>query len=133
MLRIHYFKDSNSNRYMGGCQNYGPLLGPLNIRFRIILRTPKRTVLLTTTHVPLYYTAKGYWQLLELTYFRLQSSRGNSCIGAQTETPNREPQEYSRKISGPLGRRWLCSYDIPTLFLGFPTVDDIKPALHDLI
>ena len=28
--------------YMGGCQNCGPLLGPLNIRCRIILRSQKR-------------------------------------------------------------------------------------------
>ena len=28
--------------YMGGYQNYGPLLGPLNTRCRIILRTPQR-------------------------------------------------------------------------------------------
>ena len=27
---------------MGGCQNYGPLLGPLNMRCRIILKDPKR-------------------------------------------------------------------------------------------
>ena len=27
--------------YMGGCQNYGPLLGTLNIRGRIIIGTKK--------------------------------------------------------------------------------------------
>ena len=27
--------------YLGGCQNYGPLLGPLNTRCRVILRTQK--------------------------------------------------------------------------------------------
>ena len=36
---------------MGGCQNYGPLLGPLNTRRRIILRNHKRTIILTTTHM----------------------------------------------------------------------------------
>ena len=36
---------------MGGCQNYGPFLGTLNIRCRIILRTQKGTVILTTTHI----------------------------------------------------------------------------------
>ena len=41
---------------MGGCQNYGPLLGPLNIRCRIILRTQKGTVVLTTTHITQSYT-----------------------------------------------------------------------------
>ena len=32
-------------------QNYGPLLGPLNTRCRIILRTQKGTIILTTTHI----------------------------------------------------------------------------------
>ena len=36
---------------LGGCQNYGPLLGPLNTRCRIILRTQKGTIVLTTTHI----------------------------------------------------------------------------------
>ena len=31
------------------CQNYGPLLGPLHTRCRIILGTPKETIILTTT------------------------------------------------------------------------------------
>ena len=39
-----------TKEYTGGCQNYGPLLGPLNTRYRIILRTPKGTIILTTTH-----------------------------------------------------------------------------------
>ena len=37
--------------YMGGCQNYGPFLGFLNIRCRIIIRIQKGTIILTTTHV----------------------------------------------------------------------------------
>ena len=36
---------------MGGCQNYGPFLGTLNIRGRIIIGTSKRTIILTTTHI----------------------------------------------------------------------------------
>ena len=36
---------------MGGCQNYGPLLGPLDTRCGIILRTQKGTISLTTTHM----------------------------------------------------------------------------------
>ena len=36
---------------MGGCQNYGPLLGTLNIRCRIIVGTQKGTIILTTTHM----------------------------------------------------------------------------------
>ena len=33
---------------MGGCQNYGPFLGTLNIRGRIIIGTQKGTIILTT-------------------------------------------------------------------------------------
>ena len=36
---------------MCACQNYGPLLGPLYTRCRIILRTQKGTIILTTTHM----------------------------------------------------------------------------------
>ena len=36
---------------VGGCQNYGTFLGPPNPRCRIILRTKKRTIILTTNHV----------------------------------------------------------------------------------
>ena len=36
---------------MGGCQNYGPFLGTLNIRGRIIIGTQKGTIILTTTHI----------------------------------------------------------------------------------
>ena len=37
--------------YMGGCQNYGPFLGTLNIRYRIIMGTQKGTITLTTTRI----------------------------------------------------------------------------------
>ena len=36
---------------MGGCQNYGPFLGILNIRCRIIMGIQKGTIILTTTHM----------------------------------------------------------------------------------
>ena len=36
---------------LGGCQNYGPLLGTLNIRGHIIIGTQKGTIILTTTHL----------------------------------------------------------------------------------
>ena len=36
---------------MGGCQNYGPFLGTLNIRCRTIIGTQKGTMILTTTHI----------------------------------------------------------------------------------
>ena len=37
--------------HVGSCQNYGPFLGTLNNRCRIIIRTQKGTLILTTTHV----------------------------------------------------------------------------------
>ena len=36
---------------MGGSQNYGPLLGTLNNRGRIIMGIQKGTIILTTTHL----------------------------------------------------------------------------------
>ena len=36
---------------MGGCQNYGPFLGNLNIRCPIIIGIQKGTIILTTTHM----------------------------------------------------------------------------------
>ena len=45
------FQAAPLGSYMGGCQNYGPFLGTLNIRCRIIIRTQKRTIILTTTHM----------------------------------------------------------------------------------
>ena len=41
--------------YVGGCQNYGPFLGTLNIRCRIILGIQKGTIILTTTYVKSSY------------------------------------------------------------------------------
>ena len=38
---------------MGGYQNYGPFLGTLNIRCRIIIRIQKGAIILTTTHMGL--------------------------------------------------------------------------------
>ena len=33
--------------YMGGCQNYGPFWGTLNIRCRLIIRIQKGTIILS--------------------------------------------------------------------------------------
>ena len=38
-------------RDIGGCPNYGPFLGTLNIRGRIIIGTQKGAIILTTTHI----------------------------------------------------------------------------------
>ena len=36
---------------MGGCQNYGPFLGTLNIRGPIIVGIQKGTIIWTTIHI----------------------------------------------------------------------------------
>ena len=36
---------------MGGCRNYGPFLGTLNIRGRTIIGIQEGTIILTTTHI----------------------------------------------------------------------------------
>ena len=50
-------------RHAGGCQNYGPLLGPLNTSCRIILRIQKGTIMLTTTHVGSVVRARQVYEL----------------------------------------------------------------------
>ena len=48
---------------MGGCQNYGPLLGTLNIRGRLIIGTQKGTIILTTTHIA--FEARAWVAMIE--------------------------------------------------------------------
>ena len=43
--------EANVVGHMAGCQNYGPFLGTLNIRGRIIVGTQIGTIILTTTHI----------------------------------------------------------------------------------
>ena len=54
--------------HMGGCQNYGPFLGNLNFRCRIIIGIQRGTIILTTTHIrrPKDHTIKGFWAILSL-------------------------------------------------------------------
>ena len=41
---------TNHETDLGGCQNHGPAMDPLNTRCRILVRTQKGTIILTTTH-----------------------------------------------------------------------------------
>ena len=68
---------------MGGCQNAGALLGPLNARCRIIIRSQTRTIILTTTNMHLCIDCCGHNQerLGELLIHELQptlSHKGTS-------------------------------------------------------
>ena len=51
---------------MGSCQNFGPFLGTLNNRCRIIIGTQKGTIILTTTDMPLEHDSCkiGLWILM---------------------------------------------------------------------
>ena len=65
---------------MGGCQNYGPFLGTLNIRCRIILGTQKGTIILTTTQIApsgAQHTAPPRIEVLELTEIRGPQAYGS--------------------------------------------------------
>ena len=42
---------AESPNHLGSCQNYGPFWGTQNYRCRIIIRTQKGTLILTTTHL----------------------------------------------------------------------------------
>ena len=48
----------------GSCQNYGPFLGTLNTRCRIILGTQKGTLILTTTHGLAGHTRESFGSCL---------------------------------------------------------------------
>ena len=46
--------------HMCGCQNYGPFLGTLNIRCRILVGIQKGARILTTTHIPSHFDRKAF-------------------------------------------------------------------------
>ena len=60
---------------MGSCQNYGPFWGTLNNRCRIIIGTPKGTIILTTTQIFNPEPALGYASVLSA------SSEGSGGMG----------------------------------------------------
>ena len=47
--------------HMGGCQNYGPSLGTLNVRCRTRIGTQKGTIILTTAHMIVIGPTSGAW------------------------------------------------------------------------
>ena len=55
---------------MGGCQDYGPFLGTLNIRCRIKIGTQKGTIILTIPHI-------YFWRKLP---FRIPKIKGTLLV-----------------------------------------------------
>ena len=58
---------------MGGCQNYGPSLGTLNIRCRSIIGTQIGTIILTTTHIGVFWDLQGLGPRVGAIFFGLCS------------------------------------------------------------
>ena len=50
--------------YMGGCQNYGPFLGTLNIKCHIIIGIQEGTIILTSPPIYIYICVYIYIQFL---------------------------------------------------------------------
>ena len=57
--------------YLGGCQNYGPFWGTLNIRCRTIIGTQKGTINLTASHLHQQCTGQGPAKAAYSFYFEL--------------------------------------------------------------
>ena len=74
--------------YLGGCQNYGPLFGALNIRCRIIIGIQKGPIILTTTHIRFFPTNPAVGQGIgrERTLTR-RRPRLTQISGVATEVP----------------------------------------------
>ena len=72
---------------MGSCQNYGPFLGTLNIRYRIILGTQRGTLILTTTHMGGY---QNYGPFLGPCY-----NTAPNILGYPNRGPNFDNHPYA--------------------------------------
>ena len=75
-LKYSYMGTPFSPKYMGGCPNYDPFLGALNIRCHIFIGIRKGTIILTTTHI-------ATWSLLGLELVRLQTPEEHHGINLQ--------------------------------------------------
>ena len=84
-------------RHMGSCQNYAPFWGTLNIRCRIIIRTQKETLILTTPHM-LTHRSKSW------TYRAPCNSRGSFARSRASGSHGGPRQRWQRPI------RWCCQF-----------------------
>ena len=60
---------------MGGYQNYGPFLGTPNIRCRIIIGSPKGTIILTTAYMGLMCEAGSPTRITPISWTRPMSPK----------------------------------------------------------
>ena len=79
----HMKKQHYESMHMSGCQNYGPFLGTLNIRCRIIIGIQKGTIILTTTQMAVEATnphtrtiVGGSWDLVAIRVEGFRFMRG---------------------------------------------------------
>ena len=81
--------------YVVGSQNYGPFLGPLNTRCRIILRAQKRTTVLTTIYVvQAQQCCLSTWSLL----CKQESPRGVPKNHRLTQTPSGSKKQINLRF-----------------------------------
>ena len=106
----YYSKLQNTRHDMGGGQNYGPILGPLNTRCRIILRNPKGTIVLTTIHILehagiLWYTSYLLPSACPDPSLTAEAVRTQRALGARVLAESGAPQSQTdaARIRGPKG------------------------------
>ena len=85
--RVHQSLRRCRKLHMDGCQNYGPLLGSLNTRCRIMIRTQKGTRILTTTHMKLGIGVSLLTMSLHLELLGLDSFGGLQEFVQEWHTP----------------------------------------------
>ena len=92
-IHRHVCVHISTHTRMGGCQNYGPLLGPRNTECRIVIRTQKGTFLLTTTHMYVTYAHAHIqtWNTVQST-----SAAPSSCVPPSRLLAN---QAFSGSVS----------------------------------
>ena len=95
--------------HMGGCQNYGPSLGTLNIRCRTIIGAQKGTIILITAHIILT-KAVGVTRLLLLrnpkcqAKARCEGSSQNQVVYGVPKEPEAASREENRFVRLGIGR-----------------------------
>ena len=85
---------------MVGCQNYGPLWGPLNTRCRITLRTQKGTIMLRTTHVLLPTLWSNRASVAVFSYVAGDSSEFRPRLPLGPGRGRRAPEEQQLRAGG---------------------------------
>ena len=106
------------------CQNYGPLLGPLTTRCRIILRTQNGTIILTTTHI-LVFGCRSLEMATSQRPLRDSCQRGAACPKQKMQDAYllAQPGEFVEKIRGESKASAICGATIKGICHIFSEID----------